>query len=208
MAFGVAGTRMPVSAMKRLWPIFAAVDVRSWVEEHISGGMVERVVIAGNAPLEEFKHDGPPTPEDGLSVDIETSGTTLRPIANLPAIRDADLTVRITGRNAVINIGRGTVEARAGRKLNIASGVFEVPDTHPKPAPARANFRIDGTMPAAAALLASEGLRDTVGISLDPASSRGTVAAQVAVNMWIGPNRAQGFIDLYDQCRPHKFCRR
>jgi hypothetical protein len=184
-AFGVAGTRMPVSALKRLWPIFAAVDIRSWVEEHISGGMVERVVVAGNAPLEDFKHNGPPTPEDGLSVDIETSGTTLRPIASLPAIRDADLTVRITGRNALVNLGRGTVEAAPGRKLSIAGGVFEVPDTHPKPALARASFRIDGGVPAAAALLASEGLRDTVGITLDPASTRGTIAAQVAVKLAI-----------------------
>jgi hypothetical protein len=185
IAFGVAGTRMPMSAMKRLWPLFAAVDVRAWVAEHISGGMVERVVVAGNAPLEDFKHNGPPIPEDGLSVDIETSGTTLRPIASLPPIRDADLTVRISGRNAVVNLGRGTVEAVPGRKLNIASGVFEVPDTHPKPAPARASFRIDGGVPAAAALLASDGLRDEVGITLDPASTRGTISAQVAVKLAI-----------------------
>jgi len=185
IAFGVAGTRMPMSALKRLWPFFAAVAVRSWVEEHISGGMVERVVVAGNAPLEDFKHNGPPVPEDGLSVDIETSGTTLRPISNLPPIRDADLTVRITGRNAIINLGRGTVEAAPGRKLNIASGVFEVPDTHPKPAPARSSFRIDGGVPAAAALLASDGLRDEVGITLDPATPRGTISAQVAVKLAI-----------------------
>jgi hypothetical protein len=185
VAFGVAGTRMPVSALKRLWPFFAAAAVRSWVEEHISGGMVERLVVAGNAPLADFKHNGPPMPDDGLSVDIETSGTTLRPIANLPPIRDADLTVRIIGRNAVVNLGRGTVEAAPGRKLNIAGGVFEVPDTHPKPAPARASFRIDGGMPAAAALLASEGLRDEFGITLDPAATRGTIATQVAVKLAI-----------------------
>src|SRR6476659_1152453 len=186
IAFGVACTRMSVSAMKRIWPIFAAVDARAWVLEHISGGMVERAVIAGNAPLEVFKHDGPPTPDDGLSIDIETSGTTVRPIASLPAIRDADLTLRIVGRNAVVNIGRGTAEVATGRKLNVASGVFEVPDTHPKPVSARVAFRIDGTMPATAALLSSEGLRDTVGITLDPASTRGTVTAQVGVNMLLG----------------------
>jgi len=185
-AFGAAGTRMTVSAMKRLWPIIVVPDVRSWVEDHISDGMVERAVIAGNAPLDDFLHDGPPIPDDGLSIDIETTGTTVRPIATLPAIRDADLTVRINGRNAVVNLGRGTVEAVPGRKLNIASGVFEVPDTHPKPALARASFRIDGAMPATAALLASEGLRDSVGITLDPATSRGTVAAQVAVRLAIG----------------------
>ena len=186
IAFGVACTRMPVSAMKRIWPIFAAADVRAWALEHISGGMVERAVIAGNAPLEVFKHDGPPTPDDGLSIDIETSGTTVRPIPTLPAIRDADLTVRIVGRNAVVNIGRGTAEVATGRKLNVASGVFEVPDTHPKPVSARVAFRIDGTMPATAALLSSEGLRDTVGITLDPASTRGTVTAHVGVNMLLG----------------------
>ena len=32
LAFGVAGTRMPMSVMKRLWPVFAATDVREWVE--------------------------------------------------------------------------------------------------------------------------------------------------------------------------------
>ena len=80
LAFGVAGTRMPMSMMKRLWPVFAAADVREWVESHIDSGTVERVVIAGNAALMDFKKGGPPTPEDGLSVDIETSGTTLRPV--------------------------------------------------------------------------------------------------------------------------------
>jgi hypothetical protein len=182
LAFGVAGTRMPMSVIKRLWPVFSAAEVRSWVDGHISGGTVERVVVAGNAPLPMFKTNGPPMPEDGLSVDVETSGTTLQPIATLPAIRDADLTVHITGGTATVNLGRGTVEVTPGRKLSITGGVFEVPDTHPKPAPARASFRVDGTLPAVAALLATDALHDNVGIALDPSSSRGTVAARVTVN--------------------------
>jgi hypothetical protein len=186
LAFGVAGTRMPVAVLKRLWPIFAADDVREWVFDHISGGMVERVVVAGNAKMEDFKKGGPPTPEDGLAVDIETSGSTLRPVDNLPAIRDADLNAHITGATATINLGRGTVEVSPGRKLSVTDGVFEVPDTHIKPPPARARFRIDGTVPAAAALLASDGLHDQVGLSLDPGSSRGTISAQVTVNLILG----------------------
>lgn len=183
LAFGVAGTRMPVTVMKRLWPVFTASEVREWVEGHVTDGMVERVVIAGNAALVDFKKGGPPTPEDGLAVDIETSGTTLRPVESLPAIRDADLNIHITGRTATINVGRGTVEVEPGRKLSITGGVFEVPDTHPKPAPARAAFRIDGTVPAAAALLASDALRDEIGLALDPGSSRGTISAEVTVDL-------------------------
>lgn len=199
LAFGVAANRMSMSVMKRLWPVFAAPKVRTWVDAHMSGGMVERVLIAGNSPLANFSESGPPMTDDGLSVDIETSGTTLQPVDDLPAIRDADLTVRVTGSTATINLGRGTVDITQGRRLNIAGGVFEMPDTRPKPSRARASFRIDGTVPSAAAFLASDAMRDLVGLSVDPATSRGTIAAQVAVNFLVGkdapPNSASYVIN-------------
>jgi hypothetical protein len=117
-----------------------------------------------------------------MSIDIETSGTVLKPVDNLPEIRDADLTVGVTGQTALVNLGRGTVVVTPGRKLAIANGQFAVADTHKKPSQAAVHFRIDGGMPAAAALLATGALRDKLGaITLDPATSRGTIAAQVAV---------------------------
>src|SRR3569623_1779890 len=186
LAFGVAGNRMPTWALKRLWPAFIAPNVRRWAAAHVSGGTVERVVVAGNAPLSEFNPSGPPMAEDGLSVETETSGTAIKPLDKLPAIRDADLAVHGTGRNATGNLGRGTVEVAPGRRLNIAGGVFQVPDTHPKPSPTHVSFRIDGTLPAAAALLQSDGLRAKVGLPLDPASTRGAVSAQVNLDFPLG----------------------
>src|SRR5262249_886616 len=127
-------------------------------------------------------------------VEMETSATTLRPVPDLPAIRDADLTVRITGRTAIVNLGRGTVEVAAGRKLNIATGVFQIADTHAKPQLAHTQFRIDGGVPAAAMLLASDALREDAGMLLDPESSRGTIAAQVAFDMPLGRDRPAGVV--------------
>ena len=208
LAFGVAGTRMPMSVMKRIWPIFIAVDVRKWVEAHVSNGVVERVVVAGNAPLADFKANGPPTPPDGLSVELETSGTTLRPIPSLPAIRDADLVVRVTGNTANVSLGRGTVDVSAGRKLSITNGVFRVADTHPKPALSQSSFRIDGTVSAAAELLASEALRDNAGLALDPSTSRGTVTALVTVNLPLGKMVPKNAATYTYQRRSHQFHRR
>ena len=65
LAFGVAGTRMPVAVFKRLWPIFVTTDVRRWVEQHVSAGTVERVVIAGNAPVPNFKKEARLCPTTG-----------------------------------------------------------------------------------------------------------------------------------------------
>ena len=125
----IAGSRMSVGTMKRLWPVFAAPKVRAWVEEHVSGGTIERLDIGTNAPMSTLKASGPPVPDDGLSIEIVSRGAEIRPVAGLPAIRDADVTVRISGRTAVINLGRGNVELSPGRKLAITGGVLEVPDT-------------------------------------------------------------------------------
>ncbi|HZD88961.1 MAG TPA: hypothetical protein VE224_02585, partial [Pseudolabrys sp.] len=56
----------------------------------------------------------------------------------------------------------------------------------PKPAPANAEFRVDGSVPAAAILLENHLLSHSVGIKLDPATSRGTIAANVTLNMPLG----------------------
>ena len=60
LAFGVAGTRMPMEVMMRLWPVITTVPCANGSKSHMSGGIVERVVIAGNAPLPDFKAGGPP----------------------------------------------------------------------------------------------------------------------------------------------------
>src|SRR4029077_9095956 len=114
---------------------------------------------------------------------IVGNGAEVRPVAGLPAIRDADVSLRMTGRTAVINVGRGNVEISPGRKLSITNGVFEVPDTFPKAPPAKARFRLDGSVPAAAELLAMDRLRDYAGTPLDPATSRGTLTAQITLGM-------------------------
>ena len=118
-------------------------------------------MIATNAPLATFKPSGPPIPEDGLVDRDPGNGAEMRPVDGLPAIRDADLRVRITGRTATVTLGRGTVDVSPGRRLTISNGVFEVPDHYMDAPAARVRFRIDGSVPAAAELLALDRLRES-----------------------------------------------
>ena len=182
LALGVAGTRMTVSAFKRLWPALITPRLRSWVVDRVSGGTIERVVIATNAPLSTLEPGGPPLSDDGLSIDLVTSGNTLRVVDNLPALRDADLVTRVQGRTATVRVGKATVDLPSGRKLTLTNGVFEVPDTHPKPSPARTRFRAEGPAEAAAELLAMERLRDSSNVALDPATTKGNFVAQIALD--------------------------
>jgi hypothetical protein len=195
LAIGAAGRNMTAAAFKQIWPVFINTPVRNWTLEHLLGGSVDKIEIATNAPLSAFKAGGPPVPDDGLSMEIVTNNTVVRPVDTLPAIRDADIVTRVSGRSVVISLGRGVVDLPSGRRLTIANGVFEVPDTQVKKPPARARMRIEGPVPAAAELLASDRLREASGSPLDPAGSKGTVTAQVTLGLPIDPEMPKGSID-------------
>ena len=180
---GFAGTRMPVDSLKRIWPIFIVPKVRDWFNEHLLSGSVERIVIAVNSPVENLKPEGPPVPDDGFSIDALATGCVIRPVDGLPALRDADLNVHIVGRDAVVSIGKAVADLPSGRRLNISTGVFEVPDTAPKAPPSHVHFKLDGPVPAAAELLRMDRLRDFADGPFDPAVMRGNLSATVNLGM-------------------------
>jgi hypothetical protein len=176
-----AGSPMPVSALKRIWPALVVADVRQWVVDRVERGAIQRIEVGVNSPVKNLSRKGPPIPDDGLNVNIVANGVTLRPVDGLPAIRDADLKAHITGRTANVAIGQGAADTPAGRKLNVSDAVFEVPDMAPKPMQAKVKFRIDGPVPAAAEILASDKLSDLSVTLIDPNSSKGTASAIVTL---------------------------
>jgi len=183
LALGLAATRMPVAMLKRLWPAVVSPSLHSWVDRHVTAGTVEKIVVATNAPLSSFQNNSTPLPAEGLSVDVEGTGVIVTPVEGLPAISEADVTVKATARSAQVAVKRGTVEPSPGRKLTVSAGTFEASDIHMEYPPARVQFRVDGPMAAAADLLSQPYLRDTVGTAIDPATSRGTVSGQVNLGL-------------------------
>jgi hypothetical protein len=183
LTLGFAGTPMSVSALKRMWPILIVPEVREWVIERVERGSVKRIEVGVNSPVRNLSRRGPPIPDDGLAINIVASGVTLHPVDELPSVRDGDLKAHVTGRTATVTIGQAVSDTPAGRKLNITDFVFEVPDMAPKPAPARVKFRIDGPVPAAAEILASDRLSEFSGTLVDPNSSTGKVSALVTLGM-------------------------
>jgi hypothetical protein len=183
LQLGVAGTPMSASALKRIWPTLVVPEVREWVIGRVERGSLQRIEIGVNSPVKNLSRRGPPIPDDGLAVNIVASGATLRPVDELPLVRDADLKVHVTGRTATVTIGQAAADTPAGRKLNISDFVFEVPDMAPKPSPARVKFKIDGPVPAAAEILASDKLSEFSGTLVDPNSSKGTISAVVTLGL-------------------------
>jgi hypothetical protein len=183
LTLGFAGTPMSASALKRMWPTLIVPEVREWVVERVERGSLQRIEVGVNSPVKNLSRRGPPIPDDGLAVNIVASGVTLHPVDEMPSVRDADLKAHVTGRTATVTIGQAVSDTPAGRKLNISDFIFEVPDMAPKPSPARIKFRIDGPVPAAAEILASDRLSDFAGTLIDPNASKGTVSALITLGL-------------------------
>ena len=135
LQLGFAGTPMSASALKRMWPILIVPEVREWVIERIERGTLQRIEVGVNSPVRNLSRKGPPIPDDGLAVNIVASGVTVRPVDEMPVVRDADLKARVTGRTATVNIAQGIADTPTGRKITISDFIFEVPDMAPKPSP-------------------------------------------------------------------------
>lgn len=178
---GVAATSMTTLAFKRLWPAVVSPPLREWIERSVLSGNVERVDISTNMPLGSMLPDSPPLPEGAVWIEIKAKGTTVQPVEGLPAVRDVDITARVTGRGATVTFGKGTLELPSGRKLLIAGGTFEAPDLSLPTPPSRARLRVEGGVDAVAEMLAMEPLREAGAMPFDAASTRGAVAAQVAI---------------------------
>jgi Protein of unknown function len=192
LAAGLAATRMSADALKRLWPVFIVPKVRDWFEEHLLSGDVERVIIGVNSPLENLKASGPPVPDDGLTLDAVATNCVIRPVAGLPALHDADLTVHIVGRDAQIALSKASADLPSGRRLLLSSGLFEVPDTAPHAPPANVHFKLDGPVPAAVELLGMDRLREAAQVPFDPTTTHGNMSALVALAMPLKPDLPPG----------------
>jgi Protein of unknown function len=180
---GFAGTPMSASSLKRIWPALIVPEVREWVIDRIEAGTLQRVEIGVNTLVKNLPRKGPPIPDDGLSVNIVANGVTVRPVDGLPPVHDADLKAHVTGRTATVTIGQAVADTPTGRRLNISDFAFEVPDTHPKPPPSRVRFKIDGPVPAAAEIMASDRLSDVMATPVDPNTSKGTFSATINLGM-------------------------
>ncbi|MEN3350994.1 MAG: hypothetical protein V7632_4629 [Bradyrhizobium sp.] len=179
LQLGFAGTPMSASALKRMWPAIIVPEVREWVLERIDRGTLQRIDVGVNSPVHNLSRKGPPIPDDGLSVNIVASGVTVRPVDKMPAVHDADLKARVTGRTATVTIGQGIADTPAGRKINFSDFTFEIPDMAPKPSPSKVRFKVECPVPAAAEILASDRLSDLSGPPIDPNTSKGNVTAVI-----------------------------
>ncbi len=177
VSIGIASNQLPVSAAKRLWPAPIAAGTRAWIMDHVDQGLVDKLVIAANIPLDKIGKADVELPDEAVKVDVSVIGATFRPLANLPPVRDAQVNATITGKVARVRIVRGVIETPGNRRFNVSDALIEVLDHAPPNPKGSIRFHIDGPADAMAETINIEPLKSALNFNFDPATTKGMVSA-------------------------------
>jgi hypothetical protein len=183
LALGIAANQVPASAAKRLWPALVAPGTRGWAMERVEGGVIERILIALNVPLQSIGKRGFELPDESVRLEFTASGAAFRPRKDLPLVRDAQVSGTVTGRTAQVRVAKGIIDTAQGRRIMISDGVLEVPNHIPQNPDGTIRFHFDGAADAVAEIASSDLLRGVAGLSIDPATARGSVSADTKLTL-------------------------
>ncbi|HEY7459826.1 MAG TPA: hypothetical protein VH765_13865 [Xanthobacteraceae bacterium] len=183
LALGIAASQVPVSAAKRLWPVVIARGTRGWAVERIEQGMIDRILIALNIPLDAIGKAGVELPDSAVRLEMTGSNAVFRPAAALPIVRDAQVTAVVTGKTARVRLAKGAIETPLGRRITLSDAVLEVPDHVPPNPNGTIRFRFDGAADAVAEIAGTEFLRGEAGFTIDPATAKGTAVGSVKLDL-------------------------
>ena len=189
VAVKVAVTQTKIKGVLRVWPTFIAAAPRSWLIDHLEGGVLRTgamtLALSGH-DLELLKRHHAPADADA-QLHFSVANASLSFIPGVPALSDLNGNGSITGRTISFQASSGAFYGTGGRKLALAAGAFVVPDSDPKPAPATVTARLVGGLDAVADVLGRDGLKPYGGgVPIDTTLLSGQVDAQLTINTKLG----------------------
>ncbi len=184
MALAVSFGAMPVATLKRIWPALVVPKTRDWIIDHIDDGRVTggRLIVA----LDKLGFDGDPATvgwtKEGVQVDFGFEDVTLKNIGALPSLKGLDGIGTIRDGKLVVETGetRGTVPG--GGVLEVADGVFTIPDLRVEHKTGQLELALKGATSDVMRLAGLEpiSIGDRIDVKPDDLSGNSTLSASVS----------------------------
>ncbi len=189
LAIEADGARLMARDALRIWPVFAAGNVRRYLRDHLLAGSVEQVSVRVNLSPEMLSHvgDDTPWPPEAVDVRFRVANARYQPSPGLPPLTEAVVDGAITARSASVKVASARVELPQGRSLRLTEGAFTVPETSRADPPATIGMRIAGRADGLMALLASEDVKKAASIALDPSTVSGEADLRVGIDLALTP---------------------
>lgn len=114
--------RLPVNEIHNYWPLSLSPHTRSWVQEHISHGWMEKGELSVHFKPGELKLKD--TPDPAINAIIEVQGATVQYLPKHPPVNDITGTVKFTGNTMSAQIS----SAKYMKDTVVKSATVRFPD--------------------------------------------------------------------------------
>lgn len=178
----------------RLWPVFTAPGVRTWLVERARAGKVlsvdVRTRLAGQALRDAWAEK--PIPKDSISAQYRLDDVRLAAIKDAPEVKDARLSGQADGKQTSVQLEAGTIQAIDGKPVSLAGASFSVADTHRRPSTLDMRIPVSGRLDAVIAVLAQPGFRLGMNVPPEIARGEGQVEGEILANLRLVRDPAPG----------------
>ncbi len=175
--------RLPLQALKALWPNALAPEVRDWVNTYIQSGVITNATVdlalSGASPAGDLLTQA--------AIAFDFSDAEFVPFDGAPPIRDAVGHGKLAGDRFEIVVDSGWADLGDGRRLDLARSSFVVPKVSAKVPDGEVSIATSGTAAAGIALWNGLPLSDDGGFQVDPEGAAGKVAATVTIKLPLAP---------------------
>ena len=192
LSLGVASNQLPISAAKSLWPAPIASGARTWIVDHVDHGLLQDFLLAVNMPLDKVGIPDVELPDEAVKITAHVVGGEFRTLGNLPPLRDAQISAVVTGRTVRVKIPKAVIVTKGNRRFALTDGMLEILNHAPPNPHGTIQFRFNGPADAIAETINLEPLRGALGVTLDPASTKGTVSASANFDLIFKKEPAKG----------------
>ena len=173
----------------RLWPGFAATEVRKWLAAHVRGGLINRVALKLDFPPDVFAAaiSDKPLPDKSVAAAWTVSRGALQPLPGAPVINAIAGSGTATGRAVSMDVASAHIEMPSGRRLALSDGSFVISDVSKKPADARIRARLSGLVETALEYCKTPAVQPHVPKGIDKISAKGQIDGELAMALRISP---------------------
>jgi Protein of unknown function/AsmA-like C-terminal region len=169
----------------RIWPIWVAPNVRSWLVDHLKGGRLASISLSTHLEGEALRNAfaKKPVPDEALSLAFRIEDAEIAPMSDALPLKGANANGVVSGRRAQFVIEEGRVETPNGRVIALGPSRLVVADTARKPALLEMTLPAKGRLDALMTFLRAPSLSAVTGLPTDLAVAEGVFdgTAQILV---------------------------
>jgi hypothetical protein len=177
----------------RLWPGFAAPEVRTWLVQQLRSGHLASLDIKLAMPpdiLDAALNDRPLPPE-AVALKFAAAKVALVPAPGLPVVQNLAGTGTVTGQAVAVDLAGGAyIDAGQGRRITLSDGSFTVPEVSKKPADGRLKLKIAGPVEGALEVIKAPGLQQHLPKGVEAIKARGVIEGDLNVHLRLSPHMA------------------